>query len=122
MEETIKAIVLLIAGWALGIVSTVLNDWLQTKRERRKTEIEREKEIRNRLVGNNLQTSEVMLYIKTERDRKHKDDPPDLSRADLSYVDLRKKNLEGVKLYRANLDHADLNRTIFTKADLIKHP
>ena len=61
MDETIKAIVLLATGWALGIISTILNDWLQNKREHRKAQVEREKEIRERLVGNLIQTSEVML-------------------------------------------------------------
>ena len=84
MEETIKAIALLVTGWLLGIISTILNDWLQNKRERRKTQVEREKEIRSRLVRNFIQTSQVMLYIESARKRK---EIPDLSRADLSYVD-----------------------------------
>lgn len=117
MDETFKAATLLLIGWALGIVSTFLNDWLQAQREQRKAQAEREKEIRKRLVGDRIQTSEVMGYIEGVRKRGEK---PDLSRANLSSVDLRYQNLQGVKLYRANLDGADLNGVNLQGADLSK--
>ena len=65
MDETLKTVIVLLIGWALGIVSTFFNSWLQTKRERERMQVEREEEIRKRLVGDQIQISEVMIYIKS---------------------------------------------------------
>ena len=117
MDETVRAAVLLVIGWGLGIFSTLLSTWLQARQEQRKAQTERENEIRKRLVGDLIQTSEVMTYINAARKR---GEQPDLSRAQLASVDLRYQNLQGVKLYRANFDGADLNGANLQEADLSK--
>jgi uncharacterized protein YjbI with pentapeptide repeats len=117
MDETYRAIILILVGWGVGIISTLINDALQSRREKLKNRLEREKEIRLRLVGDLIQTSEVMSFIESARRRKEQ---PDLSRANLKAVDLRDQNLQGIKLYRATLDEADLDGSLLNGSDLSK--
>jgi uncharacterized protein YjbI with pentapeptide repeats len=89
------------------VIGITFNTWAEGKRENHT----REREIRLRLVGDDIQTSEVVSLINSQRRRKWplpwKKKQPDLSRANLAGVDLRGQDLSGIKFFRANLRGAD---------------
>lgn len=107
-------------GFLGAITGIIANTYLDFKRARR----ERLREVRLRLVGDQIQTSEVLDYLRTSRRRlwprfwlvEH----PDLSRANLRDVDLRGVDMTQVKLFRANLAGSDLDYTILRHTDLSK--
>lgn len=107
-------------GFLGAITGIIANTYLDHKRARR----ERLREVRLRLVGDQIQTSEVLDYLRTSRRRlwprfwlvEH----PDLSRANLRDVDLRGVNMAHVKLFRANLAGSDLDYTNLSDTDLSK--
>lgn len=112
-------------GFLGAITGIIANTYLDHKRARR----ERLHEVRLRLVGDQIQTSEVLDYLRTSRRRlwprfwliEH----ADLSRANLRDVDLRGVNMSYVKLFRANLagsdlDYTNLRNTDLSKAELIR--
>jgi uncharacterized protein YjbI with pentapeptide repeats len=100
-----------------GALGSLLNhrlslqkDLLNHQRSLEKDEIEARRErtklIRQRLVGNRMQTAEVMDFVQIARAEGKQ---PDLGRANLQEVDLRDQDLQGVKLFRADLTDADLD-------------
>lgn len=121
MSETIQGVLIGglfgFLGALIGILATI---WL----ERRKSKETRIGEARLRLVGERIQTSEVMSVIKAQRTMKwplfRKREPPDLSRANLKEIDLRGQDLHGIVLFRANLENADLDGADLRQADLSK--
>lgn len=107
-------------GFLGALTGIIANMWLDYRRARR----ERLREVRLRLVGDEIQSSEVIDFIRSSRRRRW---PrfwitvgADLSRANLREVDLRGENLSGVKLFRANLAGADLDYINLTYTDLSK--
>ena len=107
-------------GFLGAVTGIIANTYLDYKRARR----ERLREVRLRLVGDQIQTSEVLDYLRTSRRRLWPRfwlvDTPDLSRANLREVDLRGVNMTGVKLFRANLAGSDLDYTNLSNTDLSK--
>ncbi len=107
-------------GFLGAITGIIANTYLDHKRARR----ERLREVRLRLVGDQIQTSEVLDYLRTARRRLWPRfwlvEQPDLSRANLREVDLRGVNMSGVKLFRANLAGSDLDYTNLSHTDLSK--
>jgi hypothetical protein len=119
MSETLLGVVI---GGAFGVLGTLLgfvaNLWLEGQKTRR----QRLREVRQRLVGEHVQTSEVMEFIRLQRKRKWpqfwKREPPDLSQANLQDTDLSKLDLRGASLFRTNLTRADLRFADLREANL----
>ena len=107
-------------GFLGAITGIIANTYLDHKRARR----ERLREVRIRLVGDQIQTSEVLDYLRTARRRQWPRfwliEHADLSRANLREVDLRGVNMSFVKLFRANLAGSDLDYTNLSHCDLSK--
>ncbi len=107
-------------GFLGAITGIIANTYLDHKRARR----ERLREVRLRLVGDQIQTSEVLDYLRTARRRQWPRfwliEHADLSRANLREVDLRGVNMSFVKLFRANLAGSDLDYTNLSHCDLSK--
>ena len=107
-------------GFLGAITGIIANTYLDHKRARR----ERLREVHLRLVGDQIQTSEVLDYLRTSRRRMWPRfwlvEHPDLSRANLRDVDLRGVNMAYVKLFRANLAGSDLDYTNLSYTDLSK--
>jgi len=107
-------------GFLGALMGILANTWLDARRARR----ERLREVRLRLVGDRVQTSEVLDFINTGRQRQWPrfwvHSHADLSRAQLQEIDLRGQDLHGVKLFRANLSHIDLDLANLSGADLSK--
>lgn len=107
-------------GFLGAITGIIANTYLDHTRARR----ERLREVRLRLVGDQIQTSEVLDYLRTARRRQWPRfwliDHADLSRANLREVDLRGVNMSFVKLFRANLTGSDLDYTNLSHCDLSK--
>lgn len=107
-------------GFLGAMMGIVANAWLDSRRARR----ERLREVRLRLVGDRVQTSEVLDYIRSSRQRlwprfwQHQQ--PDLSRARMEEIDLRGQDLRGLKLFRSDLSHCDLDLANLRGADLSK--
>jgi len=90
MSETILGALI---GGAFGFIGVLLGLFLNTWLENEKAKRQQAGEVRLRLVGNLIQTSEVMNLVRSQRGRawpffwrKHQ---PDLSQANLEKVDLR---------------------------------
>jgi len=119
MSETLLGVVI---GGAFGVLGTLLgfvaNLWLEGQKARR----ERLRAVRQRLVGEHVQTSDVMEFIRLQRKRKWpqfwKREPPDLSQANLQYADLSKLDLRGASLFQTNLTRADLSFADLREANL----
>jgi len=43
MDETLRAILLILVGWGVGIISALVNDWLQSRRESEKIGLKEKK-------------------------------------------------------------------------------
>jgi uncharacterized protein YjbI with pentapeptide repeats len=121
MSETLVGVIIGGTFGFLGALTGIFaNVWLDARRAHR----ERIHEIRVRLVGDRIQTSEVMDYIHTARRRLW---PrfwmmagADLSYANLQEIDLRFQDLHQVKLFRANLSAADLDVSNLSGSDMSK--
>lgn len=107
-------------GFLGALTGIIANTWLDSRRARR----DRLREVRLRLVGDRVQTSEVLDFVKTGRERQWPRfwvySQADLSRAQLQEIDLRGQDLRGVKLFRADLSHIDLDLANLSGADLSK--
>lgn len=107
-------------GFLGALTGIIANTWLDARRAQR----ERLREVRLRLVGDRVQTSEVLDFIRTGRQRQWPRfwiySNADLSRAQLQEIDLRRQDLRGVKLFRANLSQIDLDLANLSGADLSK--
>lgn len=121
MSETLLGVFI---GAIFGLFGSLVGATVSALLERDRASRERLREVRLRLVGESIQTSEVMNFIKSQRRRKWpmfwKREEPDLSRADLHEVDLRSRDLRRIILYRANLSKADLQGANLEWADLSK--
>ena len=120
MSDTIVGVII---GGLFGFIGAILgvfsNAWLEGIKERTSNL----KEIRLRLVGDRIQTSEVMEYIESQRKQKYfrwKTAQPDLSRTNLKEVDLRNHDLNNIKFFRVNFTNADLDNCNLSKSDLSK--
>ena len=107
-------------GFLGALTGIIANTWLDARRAQR----DRVREVWLRLVGDRVQTSEVMDFINTGRQRHWPrfwiHSHADLSRAQLQEIDLRGQDLHGVKLFRANLSQIDLDLANLSGADLSK--
>jgi uncharacterized protein YjbI with pentapeptide repeats len=118
-DALLGALIAAIAAF-LGVLA---GGFLETWRENRKIDLEHRKDIRNRMVGANIQTSEVLEYINSMRN-KHwpmfwkKSVEVDLGRSNLAGVDLRRQDLRKVKLFRVDFTDADLDYANFEGCDL----
>lgn len=118
------ALIGVIIGASFGFLGALMgifaNTWLDARKARR----ERLREVRLRLVGDRVQTSEVLDFVNTSRQRKWprfwEHNQADLSRAQLQEIDLRGQDLRGVKLFRADLSHIDMDLADLSGADLSK--
>jgi uncharacterized protein YjbI with pentapeptide repeats len=121
MSETLLGVVI---GGAFGVLGTLLgfvaNLWLEGQKARR----QRLQEVRQRLVGEHVQTSDALEFIRLQRKRKWpqfwKREPPDLSQANLQYADLSKLDLRGASLFHTNLTRADLSSADLREANLTR--
>jgi hypothetical protein len=121
MSETLMGVIIGGPFGFLGALTGILaNIWLDGRRAHR----ERLLNIRLRLVGEKIQTSEVMDYIHAARRRKWPRlwvmEGADLSYANLQQIDLRFQDLHQVKLFRANLTAADLDIANLSGSDISK--
>jgi uncharacterized protein YjbI with pentapeptide repeats len=119
MSETLLGVVI---GGAFGVLGTLLgfvaNLWLEGQKARR----QHLQEVRQRLVGEHIQTSDALEFIRLQRKRKWpqfwKREPPDLSQANLQNADLSKLDLRGASLFHTNLTRADLSFADLREANL----
>jgi uncharacterized protein YjbI with pentapeptide repeats len=121
MSETLVGVIIGGTFGFLGALTGIFaNVWLDARRARR----ERIHDIRVRLVGERIQTSEVMDFIHTARRRLWPRfwvvQGADLSYANLQQIDLRFQDLHQVKLFRANLSAADLDVADLSGSDMSK--
>lgn len=121
MSDTLLAVLIGgVFGFLGALIGIVANIWLES----RKANNERLKEVRRRLVGDRIQTTEVLDFMLSRRKRKWprfwERDLPDLSRGNLREIDLRRKNLRGVNFFRADLTESDLDGSDLTNTDLGK--
>ncbi len=100
---------------AVAVLGSLLNHWLSLRNDAIEARRERTKLIRQRLLGDRIQTAEVMDFVQIARAEGKQ---PDLGRANLQKVDLRDQDLQGVKLFRADLTDADLGGADLREADL----
>lgn len=116
-----------IIGGTFGFLGAILGNVLVVWAERRRESRESLQAVRLRLVGDRVQTSEIMRFIETQRERSWpyfwKKGPADLSRARLEGVDFRNQDLRHVIFYHANLQGANFLRAKlqgcdFTEANL----
>jgi uncharacterized protein YjbI with pentapeptide repeats len=119
-EALIGVIIGGIFGFLGALVSILTNTWLDFRRAQR----ERNREVRLRLVGERIQTTEVIDFIREHTRRKWPRfwewTRADLSRARLTEIDLRGENLLQVEFFRADLSYADLDYANLTACDLSK--
>jgi uncharacterized protein YjbI with pentapeptide repeats len=121
MSEALMGVIIGGTFGFLGALTGILaNTWLDARKARR----DRLREVRLRLVGDRVQTSEVLDFISIGRQRQWPrfwiHNHADLSRAQLQEIDLRGQDLRGVKLFRANLSQIDLDLANLSGADLSK--
>jgi uncharacterized protein YjbI with pentapeptide repeats len=121
MSETLMGVIIGGTFGFLGALTGIFaNIWLDSRRAHR----ERLLNIRLRLVGEQIQTSEVMDYIHSARRRLWPRfwvfQGADLSYANLQQIDLRFQDLHQVKLFRANLSAADLDVSNLSGSDISK--
>jgi len=119
MSETLIGVII---GGTFGLLGALLSQVITSWREVQKMEHERLKEIRRLLVGEKIiQSSEVMDLIRSQRKRKWpifwEIKQPDLSKACLEKVDLRKQNLQCINFHRADLSTADLGEANMRGSD-----
>lgn len=107
-------------GFLGALLSIFVNAWMESRRAKRR----RLDEVRLRLIGDRIQTSEVLDFIRPQRKRKWprfwEREQADLSRANLAEIDLRGQDLRGIIFFRAQLDKADLDNAVLRRADLSK--
>lgn len=117
-ESYLIAIIGAIAGLLGVFIGSILDVW----RENRKAIAAQKKEVRAKLIGDRMQTSEIMEYINRNRRRSflkfRKVKIPDLSRANLFQVDLRFQDLQNIKFFRADFREADLGGADLSESDL----
>jgi uncharacterized protein YjbI with pentapeptide repeats len=119
MSDTVFAGVIGAIGVILGVVVSAI---VEMVRENQKQKFERIRDQRLRLVGDRIQTSEVLSFIRWQRTRKWprfwRWERVELSRANLPEIDLRHQNLQGLLLFSANLSHGHLDGANLTGCDL----
>ncbi len=119
MSETLQGVVI---GAAFGFLGAMLGALATIRAQKIAAEHERLEQIRRRIVGPGIQTSEVMEIIRVGRRREWpafwRRTPPDLSKAQLPRVDLRFQDLRDVKFYSATLPGADFYKANLKGADL----
>jgi uncharacterized protein YjbI with pentapeptide repeats len=121
ISETLQGVIIGgIFGFLGALTGIFANVWLDSRRAHR----DRLHDIRMRLVGEHIQTSEVMEYIHSARRRLFPRfwvrQGADLSYANLQQIDLRFQDLHHVKLFRANLTAADLDVANLSGSDISK--
>lgn len=124
MSDTLIGVII---GGIFGFVGALLGNFLTIWVEGRKERRESLHAIRLRLVGDRVQTSEIMRFIESERQRKWplfwKKGIADLSQVTLEGAVFRDRDLQNVRLYRANLRgvsfyRVNLQTCKLTSADL----
>ncbi|CAG1012100.1 Secreted effector protein PipB2 [Anaerolineales bacterium] len=116
-----------IIGGLFGFIGALLGTLISIWAENRKLKRENLQAVRLRLVGDHVQTSEILDFIHSQRKRMWPKfwikTRADLSSAQLEYVDFRYQNLQNVIFSKANLHggnfyKANLSGSDFAEADI----
>jgi len=111
-NETISSIILIVLGWFLGLISSIVLFWIQEKRDARKEALrQRQEDIR---AARNWAADGKKISL-----RGFDLTDANLSGKDLSPADLEDAILEGAKMWSTDLSGANLIRANFRKAKMI---
>jgi uncharacterized protein YjbI with pentapeptide repeats len=111
-NETISSIILVVLGWFLGLISSIVLFWVQEKRDARKEALRQRQE--DTRAARNWAADGKKISL-----RGFDLAGANLSGKDLSGADLEDANLEGAQMWGTDLSGANLRRANFRKARMI---